>query len=246
MVRAGRCRRGLGATVATFAFVAAGSVATAAQGEPLDDLLPHVHTGFVAQPAPVPVPSEGRIPVSLRLADSIWTDDNSHPPAATKLRFESAKSFRLDLSGVARCPGGIHYDIRTEASPCAKVKFASGKIKVRVAFPEQGTPIVVAGDAIAYKANSGKVFIRSYLAAPITGEISIPVAVGRSAAGAYGVQMTATVPKLAAGHGSLVYLGLRFRKGLFSMACPQRRFQSRVTNSLADGTKLGVALLTNC
>lgn len=224
----------------------AGSVAAPSHGEPLDDLLPPVHAGFAADPAPIPVSSEGRIPVSLRLTDSIWTDDDSHPPAATQLRFELDKSFRFDLSDVARCSGGIHYDIRTEVSRCAKVKFASGKIKVRVAFPEQGTPIVVAGDAIAYKANSGKVFIRAYLPAPITGEIFIPVAVGRSAAGPYGVQLTATVPKLAGGYGSLVYLGLRFRKGLFSVACADERLQSRVTNSLADGTKLSVARITNC
>jgi hypothetical protein len=247
MVRSGKLRRGLGAAVATLVVAAtAGSVATLSHSEQLDDLLPNVHAGFAAEPAPIPVSSEGRIPVSLRLTDSIWTDDGSHPSAATQLRFEFDRSFRLDLSGVARCSGGIHSDIRTEVGRCAKAKFASGKMKVRVAFPEQGTPIVVAGDAIAYKANSRKVFIRAYLPAPITSEISIPVTVGRSAAGAYGVQMTATVPKLAGGFGSLVYLGLRFRKGPFSVACADGHLHSRVTNSLADEAKLSVTFLTNC
>lgn len=240
-------RRGFAAAIATALLaITIGSVASSAHSEALDDLLPHTQAGFDADPAPIPDSSVGRIPVSLRLTDSIWTDDGSHPSAATQLRFELDKGFRFDLSDVARCSGGIHSDIRTEVSPCAKVKFASGKIKVRVAFPEQGTPIVVGGDAIAYKANSEKVFIRAYLPAPITGEIFIPVAVGRSAAGAYGVQLTGMVPKLAGGFGSLVYLGLRFRKGLFSLACGDGRLQSRVTDSLADGTKLSAALLTNC
>lgn len=117
MVGAGRFRQGLGAAFAACLLAAvSGSVAPPAPGAPLDDLLPHLHTRPTVEPTPIPVPSEGRIPVSLRLADSI----------------------------------------------------------------------------------------------------------------------------------SLTYLGLRFRKGLFSAACPKRRLQSRVTNTFADGTRLGGGLITTC
>jgi len=245
MVRAGRFRRGLGA-VAACALVAAGLAATAAQGEPLDDLLPHVHIGFAAQPAPVPVPSEGRIPVSLRLTDSIWTDDGSHPPAATEVRYELDRSFRLDLSGVPRCPWApIQSYPAFDWSRCAPAAVATGRIKWEVAFPEEEA-VRVGGQAIVYRGRANKLLIRTRIPTPIDAEIVIPVKLSRPAGDAYDLKATASIPKIAAGSGSLVYLGLRFRKGIFSVACADGRLQSRVTNSLTDGTRLGVVLFTNC
>ncbi|HEY6145609.1 MAG TPA: hypothetical protein VIV13_05000 [Solirubrobacterales bacterium] len=221
------------------------SVATPAHSQALDDLLPRIRTGFAALPAPIPVPSEGRVPVSLRLADSIWTDDGSHPPAATKLRLDLDKNFQLDLSDVPRCQPGLHYDIRTEESPCEKEKFATGMVKVEVAFPEEER-ILVSGRAIAFKIGPGKIMIRTYLGSPVTGEILFPATVGRSSAGAYGVQATVSISKIAAGYGSLTYLGLRFRKGLFSVACRQGRLQSGATNYFADGSVAGGSTITTC
>lgn len=247
MVRVGRFRRGLGAALAALLLaVVGGSASTPANSEQLDDLLPHLRTSFAAEPAPIPVPSEGRIPVSLRLADTIWTDDGSHPSAATKVRFEFANQFQLDLSGVPRCSSGIHHDIRTEVSPCEKVKFATGRIKFEVAFPEV-EPLLVAGRAIAYKVNSRTMMIRGWFPAPITGEVLIPVKLGNvPRRSIYDLRATASIPKVAGGFGSLTYLGLRFRKGVFSAACPNRHLQSRVTNTFADGSAFSVARLANC
>lgn len=245
LLGAGRVRRCLAAVAALLVVATAGSVA-ASHSEALDDLLPHTHAGFDADPAPIPDSSVGRIPVSLRLTDSIWTDDGTHPQAATQIRFELDESFRLDLSDFPRCPTGLHYDIRTGESPCEKLKFVTGKMKFEVAFPEQ-EPLVVTGRAIAFKTNGRKITIRAYLPAPVTGEVLIPVQLAKASDGSiYGLTATASIPKVAGGSGSLLYLGLRFRKGLFSLACGDGRLQSRVTDSLADGTKLSVALLTNC
>ena len=207
--------------------------------------LPRLHATITAEPAPVPVASEGRIPVGLRLSNSIWTDDGSHPPAATEARFEFDKSFQFDLSRVERCRGGVHFDIRTGVSPCEKYKFASGRIKVEVAYPEN-PPMVVGGRAIAFKSGPREFTIHAFIPAPVTADVVIPVAIGRAPAGIYGLRATASIPKIAGGYASLTYLGLRFRKGLFSVACPRGRLQTRVTNSFADGTKLSGALLLPC
>jgi hypothetical protein len=47
--------------------------------------VPHIFSGLVVDPTPLPTPAEGRIPVSLRLTESIWTDDDSQPPASRSL-----------------------------------------------------------------------------------------------------------------------------------------------------------------
>ncbi|HEX6781016.1 MAG TPA: hypothetical protein VF125_03190 [Solirubrobacterales bacterium] len=226
--------------------MAIGSLATAAHSQRRDDLVPDVGSRFWIQPAPIPAPSEGRIPVSLRLVDSIWTEGGPASPTATEVRFDFDAHFGLDLSGEPRCPTGIHFDIRTPESPCEKMKFATGKMRFVVAFPDS-EPLTVTGRVIAFKTNERTMRIRAYFPAPITGEVLIPVRLARAPGGSiYGLTATASIPRVAGGYGSLVYLGLRFRKGLFSAACPEGRLQSRGTTTFTDGSKVSIGALTTC
>lgn len=74
MVRARRFRQGLCATLAVCLLAALEGAGPSSAERSIDIGLPNLHTGLVSTPAPIPAPSEGRIPVSLRLADSIWTE----------------------------------------------------------------------------------------------------------------------------------------------------------------------------
>jgi hypothetical protein len=74
----------------------------------------------------------------------------------------------------------------------------------------------------------------------------IPVALSPRNEGIYGLSAAASIPKLAGGSGSLTYLGLRFRKGLFSAACPKRHLQFGVADSFADGTSAAGGLIVTC
>ena len=218
---------------------------TAARG-PIDIGYPNLHTTFSATPAPVPVPSEGRIPVSLRLADSVWTDDSTHPPATTEVRFEFDKSYRLDLSEVKRCPWApLQSYPAFDWSTCASAVVATGRIKWEVALPETEA-VRVGGQAIAYRGSANRLLIRTEVPAPVRGEVVIPAKLSRGAEGVYDLEATATIPQVAGGSGSLTYLGLRFRKGLFSVACPKRRLQSLAIDTFADGTRLGGSIVTTC
>jgi hypothetical protein len=246
MVGAGRFRRGLGAAVVALLLAVGGSVASSAQGGALNDLLPHLHATFSATPSPIPVPSEGRIPVSLRLADSVWTDDGSHLPAATEVRFEFDKSYRLDLSHVQRCPWApLQSYPAFDWSTCAPAIVATGRIKWEIALPEVEA-VRVGGQAIVYRGRANRLLIRTEVPAPVSGEVVIPVKLSRGAEGVYDLKATAVIPKIAAGSGSLTYLGLRFRKGLFSLACSRGRLQSRLTNTFVDGEVASAGLLQTC
>jgi hypothetical protein len=238
-----RFRRGLGAAVVAFSLAVGGSAGSSAQGAALNDLLPHLHTTFSAAPSPIPVSSEGRIPVSLRLADSIWTDDGTHPPAATEVRFELDKDYRLDMADVPTCKPTSR--VPRDQSPCDVGKVASGRMQVEVEFPEE-QPVRVVGDATAYKTGPRSLTILTYLSAPVTAMMMFPVEVERGAPGIYDLRATAAIPKIAGGSGSLTYLGLRFRKGLFSAACPQERLQVGVRNAFVDGEVSDGAIVTTC
>lgn len=212
----------------------------------IDLFPPQVKLTYASRPAPIPVPAEGRIPVSLRLATSIEMDDGSHPPPLRELRFEFDRQFRLDLGDVPTCPSGIRSQSRTGEDPCPEARIAFGRSKWDVAFPGQ-EPVQVEGRTTAYKIDSRRVALHVFLPAPVTADVVATAEVSRAPKGnLYGLLIAASVPKVAGGYGSLVDLRLRFRKGLFSLACPQRRFQSKLTGSFVDGTRTSVATLVTC
>lgn len=228
------------AAVFAVVYISAGSAL--AEGR-FDSLLPVVHSTLSATPSPIPAPSEGRIPVSLRLADSISTDDGSHPPAAEKVRFELDRQLQFDMAKIPVCKPTAR--IPRDQTPCDEGKLASGRLQVEVQFPEE-LPIRVLGDATAYKTGPRSMMVFAYLSAPVTGMLRFPVAIDRGGSGIYGLSATASIPRVAGGSGSLTYLGLRFRKGLFSAACPKGRLQFGVTDTFADGTEVDSGLIIAC
>lgn len=205
--------------------------------------LPKVRTTFSATPSPIPVPSEGRVPVSLRLTDTISTDDGPHPPAATEVRFDLDRQLQFDMADVPTCRPTSR--VPRDQTPCDQGRLASGRIQVEVEFPEQ-QPVRILGDATVYKTGPRAMTVFTFLSAPVTGRLLIPMTVSRKSAGIYGFSITASIPKIAGGSGSLTYLGLRFRKGLFSAACPKGRLQFGLRNTFIDGEVSAGALLTNC
>lgn len=203
--------------------------ATAGAGGPVEIPFPHVFSGFVVDPSPLPSPKEGRVPTSLRFTDTIWTDDDSQPPALEELQLSLDRRFRLDLSDTPN-----------------QGELGSGPIRFEVASAE-GKATKVGATATAYKGRRGTMLIRAKLGAPVEEEVVIPVKLGRMDTGSiYGVRLTASIPQVADGSASLVYLGLRFRTGVFSIACTKGRIQSGLTQTFADGTQLSGALLSTC
>ena len=221
--------------------------AGASLGQGRETLLPpQLEVAYDVQPAPIPVPSEGRVPVGLRLVISIANEDGSHPPAARQLRFAFDRGLRLALGDVPVCPPGIRSHSRTGESPCPEAEIASGRSRWDVAFPER-EPVQVEGRTVAYKMPRGKVGIHVFLSAPVTADVVTTVELAPAPKGSrYGLTATALLPKVAGGAGSLIYMGLRFHKGLFSAACPQRKLQSGLAARFVDGTLASAASTTVC
>lgn len=234
--------------LAVAAVIATGLVAAAATfGQGADDLFPpDLQIAYTAQPAPIPAPSEGRVPVSLRLATSVSFEDGSHPPPATRLRFAFDRQLRLALDDIPACRSGVRSQSRTGESPCPESRIASGRSKWDVAFPGQ-EPVLVEGRTSAYKIDSRKMAFHVFLSAPVTADIVTTVELSQAPRGSrYGLLATASIPKVAGGSGSLVYLALRFRKGIFSAACPQRDLKSSLAARFAEGTLASVTSTTVC
>ena len=208
--------------------------------------VPHIFAGFTVNPTPMPSRKEGRIPTSLRLTDTIWTDDDSRPPAMEELRFQLDSRLRLDLSGVPRCLWApLQAYPAFDWDSCEKAEVATGPIRVEVALAEQ-EPVKLSAPATAYNGRPGTMLIHAQFADPVSGELVVPVKLSRADGGVYGVTLTASFPKVANGSGSLIYLGLRFRRGIFSVACTKRSFQSWVSHTFVGGTEASETFRSDC
>jgi|SRR5215203_642133 len=208
--------------------------------------VPRVSAGLVVDPNPMPSRKEGRIPTSLRLTDTIWAHDDSRPPATEELRFQLDSRLRLDLTGVPRCRWApIQVFPAFDWDSCEEAEVATGPIRFEVALPEK-EPVKLSAAATTYNGRRGTMLIHAQLADPVDAGLVIPVKLGKADGGIYGVSMTASFPEVAAGSGSLVYFGLRFRRGIFSVACTKRHFQSGASHTFADGTETSTTLRFDC
>lgn len=238
----------LAKAILIFAFaITTGLVPAATLGQAADDLPPpELRATYALDPAPIPAASEGRIPVSLRLATSVLVENGSHPPPATRLRFEFDRQFRIAFGDVPTCPSGIRSQGRTGKAPCPEARIASGRSSWDVAFPGQ-EPMQVEGRTSAYKIGPRKMAFHVFLPAPVTADVVSTVELSQAPKRSrYGLRATVSIPKVAGGYGSLLDLGLRFPKGLFSVACPQRSIQSGFVATFAGAGRLSAASATLC
>ena len=233
----------LGAVLAATGLLG-GGLATAAAGIELP--ISPLSVELVAEPTPKPTSARERTPLSLRLANWIRTDDGSLPAAAKEVAIEIDRHFHLDLAGVPRCRvGSDQADPPFDWSRCEKSRVAFGQIRFAGVRPDR-EPFRIGANLTAYKRSARELTLLGFVPSPADGEVTISVRIGRTPRGAYGSRLVASIPEVAAGDVSLVYLGLRFRKGLFSATCPDGRSQFRVDDSFVDGTRLGGTVLSLC
>lgn len=228
------------ATAAALSFSTGSAAATG-----LDPLIPNLLVKPTVDPVPRPTSRES-IPTSLRLANSISTTDGSHPVAAKEVRFSVDRHFHLGLADTPRCPyAPLQVSPSFDWERCTGSEVAGGRIKWEVAFPEK-EPFRLGAPMTVYKKNRRALVVRSEVPAPIDAEVVFPVRVGGVPEGPYATGLTAAIPKLAGGSASLVYLGFRFRMGLFSASCPHGGFQLRIDDTFVDGALYSGSFFSDC
>lgn len=187
-------------------------------------------------------------PISLRAAMRFETSDGSPPPALQEFDISEDRHARLNLKDVPACPQGT-----VESPPieqrCKDAVIGSGKMIVNIHFPE-APPIETQSELTAF--NGGlREDARTLL---IVGDIDVPtptqivstVLVKRSKPGRYKLELVGSMPKIAGGAGSATYLGLRFRKGVFSASCKDRHLSTGFASAFADGTRLSGTVSRPC
>lgn len=231
--------------MAAFVLTASGS-ALAAETLPS----PEVEAKFEADFTPKALPKREQLPISLRAAMGFKNSDGSHPPALEEFEIEEDRHLRLNLRNVPVCPPG-NVDEPPMEQRCKTALIGSGKMVVHIKFPELEEPVVTHAKVTAYNAGmrdgARALILQAYITFPTPAAFIIAIEVKKSDLSRYGLKLVGSVPKIAGGSGSVTYLGVRFRKGVFSATCPaDRQLDSRVNTAFVDGTRLGGTVFRPC
>jgi hypothetical protein len=210
---------------------------------------------------PSKLPRHGSAPVSARLEAEIGTTDGTHPPALRHIAVQVDRTIGLDAVGLPTCRLG-----RIEATDTAAAKRAcpdaiigSGSARVEVAFPEQ-EPFSSTGPVVLFNGGvRGKttlVLLHAYVDVPAPTAIVVPAEVVRlGGKGPFGLEILATIPRIAGGAGSVtgfrLAVGRRFTRAgekasLLTASCPTGSYRTEGEAEFADGTVLSIDHVFPC
>jgi hypothetical protein len=174
-------------------------------------------TSFSATVKPRALPRSKRAPIAAVLSSRVHGDGKTHIPAMRKATIDIDKSVAIDSRGVPACTAGQLEGQTTEGAEaaCATAIVGDGSATVEIAFPG-AAPVLAQSRLLAF--NGGTVgstttlLLHAYLTVPAPQAIVVPVALTRLPKGEYGLRALVTIPRIAAGAGSLAAVDLSLRK----------------------------------
>jgi hypothetical protein len=209
-----RTRRRI-ATLALLLALAGGLVAVArAEVVQSGDL----RVAFGADFAPKKLPREKPAPITVEVEGKISTVDGSQPPPLRTLRLELNSAGKIDPSGIPVCQAAALQSTSTAAAHerCGRAQVGSGSFEAQLVLG--GKPFQVDGRALVFNTVLGGrpgMLIHIYIAAPVRLALVVPLKISHGK-GEFGTILTARVPQLASGFGSITELQLKIGRTLGS------------------------------
>jgi hypothetical protein len=197
--------------------------------------------------SPSKLPRHGVAPVTARLEAEVGTLDGSHPPALSSVDILVSKSVGVDARGLPVCAAKDLQARPTKAAEaaCGDALVGRGSAEVEVAFPEQ-KPFRSTGPVLLFNAGihgaTTRVLLHAYVDVPAPTAIVTLAEVTRVHRGPYGLEITAHIPRIAGGAGSVtkftIGVGRRFAyrgesRSFVSAGCPAGRWGARAKPSSA-------------
>ncbi|MGE5408384.1 MAG: hypothetical protein ACM3NV_07205 [Syntrophothermus sp.] len=242
------------------ALIAASAAGSAVAGNKekvqLEDVVFEAGGGF----APSRMPKRRLAPIALTAEGKIGTTDGTHPPALTKLVLETDRNGAIDVKGYPTCrPGKLQaQDTRHAKAACKSALIGTGTTDVSIAFPES-KDVPAHSELLVFNggAHGGvtTLYIHAYITVPVPAAIVTTVKIKKVHHGRYGLQATATIPKIASGNGSVTAFRLKIDKkftyrgrkqSVLSAKCPDGRLQAHATAYFSNGLKAATEFVRPC
>jgi hypothetical protein len=181
--------------------------------------------------APRSLPRHRAVPVTVRVEGSIATTDGTHPPPLKRLVIELNRAGRLESRGLPVCSSPLLQSTSTENAlrRCRPALVGRGAFRADLAFEQSGFP--AKGTILAFNARDrGRpaLLLHLYGTVPVRATLVLPLTISRRAKGDFGTVLSANIPKLAGGFGSVTEIELRIgreytyrgrRRGYLSASC---------------------------
>jgi hypothetical protein len=215
---------------------------------------------------PRSLPRDHPAPVTLRVSGKIGTTDGSQPPPVQRIEIALNRAGRLSTLGLPACTGRLLQSTSTDVAleRCRPALVGHGHFSANVQFPTTDA-IPANGRMLAFFGlQNGRraLFLHLYITSPAQVTFVLPLIISKTTDGPFGTLLSAKVPRLAGGLGSVTginltvnrqytYKGQRrsflsascaapsgFTGGIFTLA--QGRFH------FAGGESLETTLTRNC
>ncbi|HET6997787.1 MAG TPA: hypothetical protein VFI03_04285 [Solirubrobacterales bacterium] len=185
--------------------------ATLAQGEQSQS--GNVRISFSGSFAPHSLPRDRPAPITVHLKGAISTTDETHPPAVQKIEFAINRNGRMTTTGLPTCTSAQLQATNTETAieRCGPSLVGRGRFGANVEFPSV-TPVPATGRMLAFfGTRQGKPALLLHLhgTTPVQTTFVLPLEISRQAKGQFGTILSARIPTLAGGLGSVTEIDLR-------------------------------------
>ncbi len=215
---------------------------------------------------PRSLPRDRPAPVTVNIKGAISTTDGSHPPALRRIEIALNRNGRLSTQGLPPCSSPRLQSTSTETAleRCGPALVGRGHFGANVEFPSL-TPIPATGTMLAfYGKTDGRpaLLLHLYGTTPVRATFVLPLTISHKGKGQFGTVLSARIPTLAGGIGSVTEIDLRIgrnytfrgqRRSFVSASCaappgfPGAVFSlARGSFYFADGKKIDTTLARNC
>jgi hypothetical protein len=160
---------------------------------------------------PSSLPRDRPAPVTVHVEGRIATTDGSHPPPLQSLEIELNRNGRIASPGLPVCVSATLQSTSSEAAlaRCRPALVGKGHFNAEVSF--EGGPVAADGRILAFNSHrQGKpaLMLHLFITVPVRATFILPLTITHRRQGQFGTVLSARVPKLAGGLGSITEIQL--------------------------------------
>ncbi len=226
----------------------------------------NVRISFSGDFSPHALPRNELAPVTIDVKGAIGTTDGTHPPAVRRIEIAINRHGRLSTQGLPACSGPRLQSTSTETAleRCRQALVGRGHFGANVEFASND-PVLATGAMLAFYGKSdGKqaLLLHLYATTPVHATFVLPLTISHQGNQLFGTILSAKIPTLAGGLGSVTQIDLRIgrnytyrgqRRSFVSASCPAPAGFPGASFSLArgsfyfaDGKKIETTLARAC
>lgn len=216
--------------------------------------------------SPRSLPRDTPAPISVHVEGAIGTTDGSHPPPVRRVEIALNRNGKLTTRGLHTCASARLQATSTEAAlaRCRPALVGRGRFGAEVEFPGVD-PFPASGRTLAFFGTHRRhqaILLHLYITVPVRTTLILPLQISRRDSGEFGTVLTASIPSLAGGLGSVTEIDMTIgrsysfrgeRYSFLSASCAAPAGFSggifplaRGSFHFADGRTIRTTLVRNC